>query len=52
MKASRSQICFRGGLGAELITVEASDEFLGALKGVTDPETKAQDRRREIHPHF
>ncbi len=31
---------FRGGLGAELITVEASDDFLGALKGVTDPEQK------------
>lgn len=31
---------FRGGLGAELITVEASDEFLGALKGVTEPERK------------
>lgn len=31
---------FRGGLGAELITVEASEEFLSALKGVTDPEQK------------
>src|SRR6185369_16517019 len=31
---------FRNGLGAELITVEASDDFLGALKGVTDPEQK------------
>jgi GMP synthase (glutamine-hydrolysing) len=31
---------FRGGLGAELITVEAADDFLGALKGVTDPEQK------------
>ncbi len=31
---------FRGGLGAELITVEASDEFLSALKGVTEPEQK------------
>ena len=30
----------RGGLGVELITVEASDEFLGALKGETDPEKK------------
>ncbi|MBI5964349.1 MAG: glutamine-hydrolyzing GMP synthase [Chloroflexi bacterium] len=30
----------RGGLGVELITVEASDDFLGALKGVTDPEQK------------
>ncbi|WKZ37212.1 MAG: glutamine-hydrolyzing GMP synthase [Anaerolineales bacterium] len=31
---------FRGGLHAELITVEASDEFIGALKGETDPEKK------------
>ncbi|MBK6792622.1 MAG: glutamine-hydrolyzing GMP synthase [Anaerolineales bacterium] len=31
---------FRNGLGAELITVEASEEFLGALKGQTDPEKK------------
>ncbi len=31
---------FRNGLGAELITVEASAEFLGVLKGQTDPEKK------------
>lgn len=31
---------FRGNLGAELITVEAADEFFSALKGVTDPENK------------
>lgn len=31
---------FRNGLGAELITVEASAEFLGALQGQTDPEKK------------
>lgn len=31
---------FRGGLGAELITVDAADDFLGALKGQTDPEKK------------
>ncbi len=31
---------FRGGLGMELITVEASEEFLSALKGETDPEKK------------
>jgi GMP synthase (glutamine-hydrolysing) len=30
----------RGGLGVELITVEASDDFLRALKGITDPEQK------------
>jgi GMP synthase (glutamine-hydrolysing) len=31
---------FRGNLGAELVTVEASDEFFAALKGVTEPEEK------------
>lgn len=31
---------FRNGLGAELITVEASDEFFSALEGVTEPEQK------------
>ncbi|RJP52468.1 MAG: glutamine-hydrolyzing GMP synthase [Anaerolineaceae bacterium] len=31
---------FRGGLGAELVTVDAAGDFLGALKGVTDPEQK------------
>jgi GMP synthase (glutamine-hydrolysing) len=30
----------RDGLGVELVTVEASDDFLGALKGITDPEQK------------
>ncbi|MBI3737640.1 MAG: glutamine-hydrolyzing GMP synthase [Chloroflexi bacterium] len=31
---------FREKMRAELIAVDASDEFLGALKGVTDPEQK------------
>ncbi len=31
---------FRQHLGAELITVDASQEFLAALQGVTDPERK------------
>ena len=31
---------FRGHLGAELLTVEASDEFFSALQGVTEPEEK------------
>jgi GMP synthase (glutamine-hydrolysing) len=31
---------FRGNLHAELIAVEASGEFLSALKGVTEPEQK------------
>ena len=31
---------FRNNLHAELITVDASDEFFSALKGVTEPEQK------------
>lgn len=31
---------FRDGLGAELITIDASDEFLASLSGITDPEQK------------
>jgi GMP synthase (glutamine-hydrolysing) len=31
---------FRENLGAELVTVEASEQFLGALRGVTEPEQK------------
>jgi GMP synthase (glutamine-hydrolysing) len=31
---------FRNGMGMELIAVEASKEFLSALKGETDPEVK------------
>ena len=33
-------IALRSGLGVELITVEASNDFLGALKGIVDPEQK------------
>lgn len=31
---------FRRSLGAELLTIEASDEFFSALQGVTEPEEK------------
>ncbi len=31
---------FRGVLGAELIAVDAADEYFAALRGVTEPETK------------
>jgi len=31
---------FREQMGAELVAVEAADEFFAALKGVTDPEQK------------
>ncbi|MBT3714505.1 MAG: glutamine-hydrolyzing GMP synthase, partial [Anaerolineae bacterium] len=39
---------FREHLGAELIAVDAEDEFLGALVGVTDPEEK----RRAVGEKF
>ncbi|MBL8061902.1 MAG: glutamine-hydrolyzing GMP synthase [Anaerolineales bacterium] len=39
-EATQVASAFREGLGAELITVNAADEFLGALKGETDPEKK------------
>jgi GMP synthase (glutamine-hydrolysing) len=31
---------FRAQMGAELVAVDAGEEFFGALKGVTDPEQK------------
>ncbi len=33
-------MAFRNNLNAELVSVDASEEFLSALKGVTDPEQK------------
>ncbi|MFN8401149.1 MAG: glutamine-hydrolyzing GMP synthase [Anaerolineales bacterium] len=39
-EGSQVASAFREGLGAELVTVDAADEFLGALKGQTDPEKK------------
>jgi GMP synthase (glutamine-hydrolysing) len=39
-EGSQVASAFREGLGAELITVNAADDFLGALKGQTDPEKK------------
>ena len=31
---------FRGGMGVELVTVDAAEEFFAALQGITDPEHK------------
>jgi GMP synthase (glutamine-hydrolysing) len=39
---------FRSTLGVELVTVDAADDFLSILKGVTDPEEK----RRAIGERF
>jgi GMP synthase (glutamine-hydrolysing) len=39
-EAEQVASAFRNNLHSELITVDASDEFLSALAGVTDPEQK------------
>jgi GMP synthase (glutamine-hydrolysing) len=39
-EAEQVQTIFRDRLGMDLRYVDATEQFLGALKGVTDPETK------------
>jgi GMP synthase (glutamine-hydrolysing) len=39
---------FVGRLHAKVIRVDASDQFLGHLAGVTDPEQQAQDHRPRV----
>ena len=39
-EAEQVNLAFRNNLNAELVSVDAGDEFLSALKGVTDPEQK------------
>ena len=39
-EAEQVNLAFRNNLNAELVSVDARDEFLSALKGVTDPEQK------------
>ena len=39
-EAEQVNMAFRNNLNAELVSVDASDEFLSALEGVTDPEQK------------
>ena len=36
--------------GVRLVTVDAVDQFLDALAGVTDPRDQAQDHRPRVHP--
>jgi GMP synthase (glutamine-hydrolysing) len=55
---------FRGGMGAELVAVDAAEEFFAALRGVTDPEQKRKivgekfiriferEARKLGQPHF
>ncbi|MEO5887316.1 MAG: glutamine-hydrolyzing GMP synthase [Anaerolineales bacterium] len=39
-EAEQVNLAFRNNLNAELVSVDAGDEFLSALEGVTDPEQK------------
>ncbi|HVF24434.1 MAG TPA: glutamine-hydrolyzing GMP synthase [Anaerolineales bacterium] len=39
-EAGQVNTAFRNNLNAELVSVDAGDEFLSALEGVTDPEQK------------
>jgi GMP synthase (glutamine-hydrolysing) len=39
-EAARVARGFRATIGAELVTVDAVDEFINALKGISDPEQK------------
>jgi len=39
-EAEQVNLAFRSNLNAELVSVDAGDEFLSALKGVTEPEQK------------
>jgi GMP synthase (glutamine-hydrolysing) len=39
-EAAQVQVALRDNLGVELITVDAAQRFLAALRGVTDPEQK------------
>ena len=42
----------RDRLGLNVIGVDATERFLGQLKGVTDPETKRKTNRRGVHRNF
>ena len=46
-QGEREQVvsALRGQLQVELITVDAGAEFIGALRGVTEPEKKRKHRR-------
>ena len=47
-EAAQVQVALQDALGAELVVVDAVDQFMQALKGVTDPEQK----RRVIGERF
>lgn len=41
---------FKNRMDANLVYVDAADRFLGKLVDVAEPEAKAQDHRRRVHP--
>lgn len=41
-EAAEVEATFQAGFDLRLVVVDATDEFLGALRGVTDPEVKRQ----------
>ena len=43
---------FVAATGIKLIAVDAADDFLEALKGVSEAGAQAQDHRREVHSHL
>ncbi len=43
---------FREQMGAELIAVDAEEQYFEALAGITEPEQKRRIVGREIYPHF
>src|SRR5512140_1516377 len=63
-EAEQVAVAFREQMGAELVAVDASEEFFTALKGVTDPEQKRRivgekfiriferEARKLGQPHF
>ena len=48
-EAEEVMTTFRDRFNISLVHRDASDLFLGALEGVTDPEAEAQDDRAAVH---
>ncbi len=51
-EAAQVQTALRDSLGVELVTVDAVEQFLHALQGVTDPEQKRRIIGETVHPHL
>ncbi len=48
MKAHKSSKLFSASKASNLIAVNATEDFMDVLSGVTDPEEKRKKHRREI----